>query len=63
MQAGSTMENVMPKVFGDVTGNTTFESLASQTSGLSFGSLAQKSPEPEKTTFTAYVTNLSLFYQ
>lgn len=54
MQAGGTMENVMPKVFGEVTGNT-FESLAGQSGGLSFGSLAQKSPEAEKPAFTAYV--------
>ncbi|XP_018310212.1 nuclear pore complex protein Nup214 [Mycetomoellerius zeteki] len=52
MQAGSTMEN-MPKVFGEVTGSSTFESLANQSGGLSFGSLAQKNPEPEKPTFTA----------
>jgi len=48
------MEN-MPKVFGDVAGNSMFESLANQSGGLSFGSLAQKNPEPEKPTFTAYV--------
>lgn len=47
------MENAMPKVFGDVAGSSTFESLANQT--LSFGSLAQKSPEAEKPAFTAYV--------
>ncbi|XP_011866102.1 PREDICTED: nuclear pore complex protein Nup214 isoform X2 [Vollenhovia emeryi] len=52
MQPGSTMEN-MPKVFGEVTGSSTFESLANQSGGLSFGSLAQKNPEPEKPTFTA----------
>lgn len=55
MQGGSTMENVMPKVFGDVAGSSTFESLANQSGGLSFGSLAQKSPEAEKPAFTAYV--------
>ncbi|XP_025988646.1 nuclear pore complex protein Nup214 isoform X1 [Solenopsis invicta] len=52
MQAGSTMEN-MPKVFGEVAGSSTFESLANQPGGLSFGSLAQKNPELEKPTFTA----------
>ncbi|XP_011708359.1 PREDICTED: nuclear pore complex protein Nup214 isoform X1 [Wasmannia auropunctata] len=52
MQAGSTMEN-MPKVFGEVAGSSTFESLANQSGGLSFGSLAQKNSEPEKPTFTA----------
>jgi len=58
MQAGSTMEN-MPKVFGEVTGSSTFESLANQSGGLSFGSLAQKNPEPEKPTFTAYVVTFA----
>lgn len=58
MQAGSTMEN-MPKVFGEVAGSSTFESLANQSGGLSFGSLAQKNPEPEKPTFTAYVAFVS----
>ncbi|XP_071573062.1 uncharacterized protein Nup214 [Temnothorax nylanderi] len=52
MQAGPTMEN-MPKVFGEVAGSSTFESLANQPGGLSFGSLAQKNPESEKPTFTA----------
>nr|XP_012231710.1 PREDICTED: nuclear pore complex protein Nup214 [Linepithema humile] len=52
MQGGSTMEN-MPKVFGEVASNSMFESLANQPGGLSFGSLAQKNPEPEKPTFTA----------
>ncbi|XP_072743654.1 uncharacterized protein Nup214 [Anoplolepis gracilipes] len=52
MQGGPTMEN-MPKLFGEVAGNSTFESLANQSGGLSFGSLAQKNPEPEKPTFTA----------
>ncbi|XP_066588198.1 nuclear pore complex protein Nup214 isoform X2 [Prorops nasuta] len=37
-----------PKVFGSTTGSTTFESLAGQTEGFSFGSLAQKTAEPEK---------------
>ncbi|XP_043254325.1 nuclear pore complex protein Nup214-like [Colletes gigas] len=36
------------KVFGSVGGSNTFESLASQPGGLSFSSLAQKSPEAEK---------------
>ncbi|XP_014468892.1 PREDICTED: nuclear pore complex protein Nup214-like isoform X2 [Dinoponera quadriceps] len=53
MQGGPTMENVMPKVFGEVAGSSTFETLASQSGGLSFGSLAQKSPEAEKPAFTA----------
>lgn len=48
------MEN-MSKVFGEVAGSSTFESLANQSGGLSFGSLAQKSPESEKPAFTAYV--------
>lgn len=61
MQSGSTMENVMPKVFGEVAGSSTFESLASQSGGLSFGSLAQKSPESEKPTFTAYVSYINFF--
>ncbi|GAB1869348.1 Nuclear pore complex protein Nup214 [Camponotus japonicus] len=52
MQGGSTMEN-MPKLFGEVAGSSTFESLANQSGGLSFDSLAQKNPEPEKPTFTA----------
>ncbi|XP_050465636.1 nuclear pore complex protein Nup214 [Cataglyphis hispanica] len=52
IQGGSTMENV-PKLFGDVAGSSTFETLANQSDGLSFGSLAQKNPEPEKPTFTA----------
>ncbi|KAM0728591.1 Nuclear pore complex protein Nup214 [Formica fusca] len=52
MQGSSTMEN-MPKLFGEVAGSSTFESLANQSDGLSFGSLAQKNPEPEKPAFTA----------
>ncbi|XP_070169828.1 nuclear pore complex protein Nup214 [Polyergus mexicanus] len=52
MQGSSTMEN-MSKLFGEVAGSSTFESLANQSDGLSFGSLAQKNPEPEKPTFTA----------
>ncbi|XP_076755407.1 nuclear pore complex protein Nup214 [Xylocopa sonorina] len=43
------IDNNMPKVFGSVSGSTTFESLASQSGGLSFSSLAQKSPEAPKT--------------
>lgn len=62
MQAGSTMEN-MPKVFGEVAGSSRFESLANQSGGLSFGSLAQKNPEPEKPTFTAYVTLVSISFR
>lgn len=61
MQGGSTMEN-MPKLFGDVAGSSTFETLANQSDGLSFGSLAQKSPEPEKPTFTAYVVFISISF-
>lgn len=38
----------MSKVFGNVGGNTTFETLATQSGGLTFSSLAQKSPEAEK---------------
>ncbi|XP_054007448.1 nuclear pore complex protein Nup214 [Hylaeus anthracinus] len=41
------MDN-MSKVFGNVEAGNTFESLASQPGGLSFSSLAQKSPEAEK---------------
>lgn len=62
MQAGSTMEN-MPKVFGEVAGSSTFESLANQSGGLSFGSLAQKNPEPEKPTFNVYVALVSISFQ
>lgn len=61
MQSGSTMENV-PKLFGDVAGSSTFETLANQSDGLSFGSLAQKNPEPEKPTFTAYVVFISISF-
>ncbi|XP_076673706.1 nuclear pore complex protein Nup214 isoform X2 [Andrena cerasifolii] len=42
------VDNNMSKVFGNVGGNTTFETLATQSGGLSFSSLAQKSPEAEK---------------
>lgn len=42
------IDNSMSKVFGSVTGSNTFESLANQTDGLSFSSLAQKSPETQK---------------
>lgn len=43
----------MDKVFGGGGGNNTFESLASQSGGLSFGSLAQKPAEPQPApTFT-----------
>lgn len=42
------MENNMSKVFGNVEASYTFEFLASQSGGLSFSSLAQKSPEAEK---------------
>ncbi|CAL7947823.1 unnamed protein product [Xylocopa violacea] len=48
------IDNNMPKVFGSVSGSTTFESLASQSGGLSFSSLAQKSPEaPKSPVFTS----------
>ncbi|XP_034934522.1 nuclear pore complex protein Nup214 [Chelonus insularis] len=40
------------KVFGNVTGSNTFESLARQDTGLTFGSLAQKSPTAEKPSFS-----------
>lgn len=62
MQGGPTMEN-MPKVFGEVAGSSTFESLANQSGGLSFGSLAQKNPEPEKPTFTAYVVFILISFE
>jgi len=62
MQGGSTMEN-MPKLFGEVAGSSTFESLANQSGGLSFDSLAQKNPEPEKPTFTAYVIFISINFE
>ncbi|XP_076233490.1 nuclear pore complex protein Nup214 [Calliopsis andreniformis] len=42
------IDNNMSKVFGNVGGSTTFESLANQSGGLTFGNLAQKSPEAEK---------------
>ncbi|KAK2586342.1 hypothetical protein KPH14_010634 [Odynerus spinipes] len=48
----SPLGNAMPTVFGSATGSNTFESLASQPDGLTFGSLAQKSPEPEKPAFS-----------
>ena len=38
----------MDKVFGNAAGNSSFESLANQTGGLSFGSLAQKTTEPQQ---------------
>ncbi|XP_012277239.1 nuclear pore complex protein Nup214 [Orussus abietinus] len=44
--------NNMPNVFGATTGSTTFESLAGQSGGLTFGSLAQKTTEPEKPQFS-----------
>lgn len=62
MQPGPTMEN-MPKVFGEVAGSSTFESLANQSGGLSFGSLAQKNPEQEKPTFTAYVVFILISFR
>lgn len=62
MQPGPTMEN-MPKVFGEVPGSSTFESLANQPGGLSFGSLAQKNPESDKPTFTVYVAFVSINFQ
>lgn len=48
----SPLGNSMPTVFGSATGSSTFESLASQPDGLTFGSLAQKSPEQEKPAFS-----------
>lgn len=42
----------MSTVFGNTTGSSTFESLASQSGGLTFGSLAQKTSEPEKPVFS-----------
>lgn len=63
MQGGPAMENVMPKVFGEVAGSSIFESLGTQSDGLSFGSLAQKSPEQEKPAFTAYVIFVSINFE
>ncbi|XP_076285029.1 nuclear pore complex protein Nup214 isoform X2 [Lasioglossum baleicum] len=48
MGSPTAMDNNMSKVFGTVSGNNTFESLATQPGGLTFSSLAQKSPEPDK---------------
>nr|XP_050860025.1 nuclear pore complex protein Nup214 isoform X2 [Vespula vulgaris] len=48
----SPLGNNMPTVFGNTTGSSTFESLASQSGGLTFGSLAQKTSEPEKPAFS-----------
>ncbi|XP_076654538.1 nuclear pore complex protein Nup214 isoform X2 [Halictus rubicundus] len=48
MGSPTAMDNNMSKVFGAVSGNNTFESLATQPGGLTFSSLAQKSPEPDK---------------
>ncbi|XP_029046237.2 nuclear pore complex protein Nup214 isoform X1 [Osmia bicornis bicornis] len=46
--------STMPKVFGNVDGSNTFESLASQSGGLSFSSLAQKNVEaPKSPVFTS----------
>ena len=38
----------MQKVFGGSSGSNTFESLATQSGGLSFSSLAQGSPEKQQ---------------
>lgn len=47
------IDNNMPKVFGNVNGSSTFESLANQSGGLSFSSLAQKSADtPKSPVFT-----------
>ncbi|CAD1469021.1 unnamed protein product, partial [Heterotrigona itama] len=47
------IDNNMPKVFGNVSGSSTFESLANQSGGLSFSSLAQKSADvPKSPVFT-----------
>lgn len=52
----------MSKVFGNMGSNNTFESLASQSGGLSFSSLAQKSPEAEKPpVFSGYVHDTFFF--
>ncbi|XP_047362065.1 nuclear pore complex protein Nup214-like [Vespa velutina] len=48
----SPLGNTMSTVFGNTTGSNTFESLASQSGGLTFGSLAQKTSEPEKPVFS-----------
>ncbi|KOX79380.1 hypothetical protein WN51_09218 [Melipona quadrifasciata] len=48
------IDNNMPKVFGNVGGSSTFESLANQSGGLSFSSLAQKSTDvPKSPVFTS----------
>lgn len=48
------IDNNMPKVFGNVSGgSSTFETLASQSGGLSFSSLAQKTTDvPKSPVFT-----------
>lgn len=52
----ASVDSTMPKVFGNVDGSNTFESLASQSGGLSFSSLAQKNVEaPKSPVFTRYV--------
>lgn len=38
--------NIPPKVFGESSGSSTFENLATQEGGLTFGNLAQKQAEP-----------------
>ncbi|XP_078045494.1 nuclear pore complex protein Nup214 [Augochlora pura] len=48
MNSPPAIDNNASKVFGAVGGNSTFESLATQSGGLTFSSLAQKSPEAEK---------------
>ncbi|XP_033300665.1 nuclear pore complex protein Nup214 [Bombus bifarius] len=49
------IDNNMPKVFGNVSGgSSTFETLASQSGGLSFSSLAQKTTDvPKSPVFTS----------
>ncbi|KAK9306274.1 hypothetical protein QLX08_002997 [Tetragonisca angustula] len=48
------IDNNMPKVFGNVSGSSTFESLANQSGELSFSSLAQKSADvPKSPVFTS----------
>nr|XP_033326444.1 nuclear pore complex protein Nup214 isoform X1 [Megalopta genalis] len=48
MSSPPPIDNNVSKVFGTVGGNSTFESLATQSGGLTFSSLAQKSPEAER---------------
>ncbi|KOC66043.1 Nuclear pore complex protein Nup214 [Habropoda laboriosa] len=56
MESPVQIDNNMPNVFGSVSGSSTFESLASQSTDLSFSSLAQKSVDtPKSPVFTTSV--------